>query len=198
MRASVCRGLLKVIPALRRVDPSAAFQDEVRQRIREKLFVDQRIKEYAGRGKLEGWVQVLALRVGLDLRRADARRGKERLDQALVGEADPELSYLYAHYQQEFQDAFSAALATLNDEGRALLRLYYLDGVTSERIGALLNVSRPTVSRMLTKLREEIFESTRQILQARLRINTAEFESILRLVRSRLDLSIISLLSSRD
>lgn len=188
---------LTLIPALQRMDPSPAFQDEVRQRIREKLFVDQRLKEYAGRGKLEGWVQVLALRVGLDLRRSAARRGEERLDQALVGEADPELSYLYAHYQEEFRAAFSAALAALSDDGRALLRLYYVDGVTSERIGALLKVSRPTVSRLLAKLREEIFATTRQHLQARLRISTAEFESLLRLVRSRLDLSISSLLGSR-
>lgn len=183
---------------LRRLDPSSSFQDEVRQAVRERLFLEQKINEYAGRGKLEGWVQVLTLRVGLDLRRAETRRGEERLEQALAVAGDPELDYLHAHYQQEFREAFSAALAALDDQQRALLRLYYIDGISSERVGALLGVSRPTVSRLLARLREVIFQHTRLALKARLQISTAEFESIVRLIRSSMDVSIIHALNGRS
>src|SRR5438876_233997 len=56
-----------------RVDPSPAFTDEVRQRLRTKLFVAEagaipKIAEYTGRGPLLSWVRVAALRTALNLK----------------------------------------------------------------------------------------------------------------------------------
>src|SRR5262249_34127333 len=45
--------------------------DDIRQRLRTKLFVGERarIVAYSGRGELGGWVRAAAVREGIDLRR---------------------------------------------------------------------------------------------------------------------------------
>jgi len=52
---------------LARIDGSAAFRDEVCQRLREKLFVSTparraKIFEYSGKGSLASWLRTVALR----------------------------------------------------------------------------------------------------------------------------------------
>ena len=119
----------QVPPALRRFGSDAALVDEVAQRVRVKLFV-------AAPGELGA---DHALRARRWPRRARARRrdprsadpapqprsrssSDEPLD-ALVGEADPELRALKERYAQEFQRAFTAAVAELPARERHLLRL---------------------------------------------------------------------------
>src|SRR5581483_4498624 len=73
--AALDRAVLLRVPAfICRVSTDAAFADEVRQQLRERLLVAPpggapKIAEYGGAGALHAWVRVAALRTALNLRR---------------------------------------------------------------------------------------------------------------------------------
>lgn len=52
------------------------------------------------------------------------------------------------------------------------------------------------VSRWLAAARESIFDETRRLMSQRLRLRPEEFESLVRVLRSQLDLSLTGLLQS--
>ena len=65
--------------AVRRIGPTAEFQNELKQRVRVRLLVAEagevpRIAKYSGRGPLRAWLRVTATRVALDMRRAERPR----------------------------------------------------------------------------------------------------------------------------
>ncbi len=209
------RAYLSHLPGLTRIDPSPAFADEVRQVLREKLFIGvsrreraakdvpaaptrPKIAEYSGRGELGGWVRVVALRTALNVRRprVDSEVGcdDDIADQALPDTDNPEVAYLKTRYKEQFTAAFRRALGALSSEQRTLLRLYYLNGTTTLRLAAIFHTSRPSISRRLSELREQIFTETRRCLQAELRLTEKEFASLAGALRSQLDISLTSLL----
>jgi len=82
-------------------------------------------------------------------------------------------------------------LGRLTAEQRNLLRLHFLDGLNIEKIGAVMQVHRATVARWIAAAREEILENVRRDLNQRLRLEPSEFESLVNLVRSQLQVSIL-------
>jgi RNA polymerase sigma-70 factor (ECF subfamily) len=187
-------------PAVRRVDPSPAFTDEVRQATRVRLLVGDggapRIAGYAGRGPLRAWLQVAAARIALDLKRGrrDAAAPADVLGELVAREPDPELRHLKELYRAEFRDALSAALAALPERARAVLRLHHVDGMRLAEIGRLYQVHESTVSRWAAQAAETVADDARGRLVARLTLSPSNVDSIGRLVRSQLDLSIARLL----
>lgn len=179
-----------------RTRPDGSFLDEVRQALREKLFVTEtrKITEYSGRGSLGGWVRVLTVRTAVDLRR---RRG-ERLPQ-LPAESpsaiDPELGYLAERYRGEVERAFRHALAALDGEQRTLLRMHFVDAITLDELAQLRNVHRATIARHLAAIRKTILDEVRGQLRERFALSTEEFASLIELVRSRLEISVSQLLA---
>lgn len=180
----------------------AGFADEVRQRVRTKLFVAEagersRIVEYAGRGELAGWLRVVVTREAIGLRRKHGREA--RLPDRAVGEAptfdDPELLHLQRVYEAEFQRAFRDATRELTSEDRNLLRYHYLDGLNIDHIGAIYGIHRVTAARRLTKVRADLVLSTRRLLADRLRLTGRELESVLRLIESQVEISLGRVLS---
>ncbi|HEY8212467.1 MAG TPA: sigma-70 family RNA polymerase sigma factor [Myxococcaceae bacterium] len=190
---------------LRRLDPSPTFISEVKQLLRQKLFLDQegmhkKIGEFSGRGPLLSWLRAAATRIGLTLHRRDERQvsleaaGAEELE--LPGD-DPELDYLKAHYRTEFKAAFRAAMDQLSDHELSVLRLHLLDGLNIEKIGGIYGTHRSTVARWIAKSREKLLEETRRALAARLQVGPDELESVMGLLGSRLDVSIYRYLKQR-
>jgi RNA polymerase sigma-70 factor (ECF subfamily) len=187
---------------LRHVDASQSFVDEVRQILGTRLLVGEppappRITQYGGRGPLGSWVAIAAQRTALSLLRTDAARS--RVKREVVAEAfpvggDPEMDYLKVRYRLEFRDAIGAAIGSLSSRDRLILRLHLLDHLSHDRIATMYQVSQPTVTRWIAAARESILRETRQILRQRLRVDTAEFESLAALVGSQLDLSLTRLL----
>ena len=187
--------------ALGRIDPSPSFADEVRQMLREKLFVGAagkvpRIAEYSGRGALGSWVRVVGLRTALDLRPNAAREtaGDAPLDTAAAAQVEPELRFLKDKYGKPFEEAVAAAFTSLDDEQANLLRLQIIDGLRTAQIATLFGVDRATIKRRLAKCREHLLEETRRRLVAKLGISPTEFESLAGLVQSQLNVSIERLL----
>lgn len=185
------------------IDRDPVFVDEVRQRLRERLFVAAepgarpRICEYTGRGALGAWLRVVAVRIALNLRRRAKPTVPTDGDEgpALRSPApDPEVDYLKTRYGEEFRAAFRATLATLSRDERNLLKLHYLEGLNIDEIGVAYRVHRATVARWLAQARERILEETRRQLADRLDAGSADVDSVLALVRSQLDVSIYKLL----
>lgn len=187
--------------AVRRVEDSDAFVDEVLQLTRLRLLVEEggrapRLTEYAGRGALRRWAEAVALGIALSLKRKPERTTP--LDDALIaadlGAADPELEHIRHRYRPAFRAAFAEALASLAPRDRNLLRMGLVQGLGVESLGALHQVHASTVSRWMAKARGSLLEQTRLGLARRLALNTSQLDSLLRVLDGSLELSLTSLL----
>ena len=182
-----------------RMRPSAAFVDEVRQVLREKLFVCRdgaapKIAEYDGRGALASWVRVIAVRAAIDLHRQGDLAAEGRRARPESGSGDPEVDYLKQRYQKAFNEAFRAALAELDMDARELLRWHFVDGLTLDQLAVKLGVHRATVARRIAAGREAVAVAARSRLRAALGANEAELESLAGVMRSQIELSLPGLL----
>lgn len=158
-----------------------------------------RLLGYTGRGDLARFVKVAATRTWLNAKRG-VRREVQDEDRLLEEQApvDGELHGMKEAYSAAFRVAFKAALVTLEPSERNLLRQHYLDGLTMEHIGALHGVHRVTVHRWIDRARAALAERTRSNMASALGLVDAEVKSVLRLIQSRLDVSLRSQVDWRD
>jgi RNA polymerase sigma-70 factor (ECF subfamily) len=188
--------------ALRRLDLPVSMQQEVLQRLRERLFVARPselpyIAAYSGRGRLDSWVRVIALRLALKLLRSQRR--EQPLDVELselaarvplaAGDDDPELQHMKRLYRAEISQALSVAVAQLSAEQREILLKYYVAGQTIDQLAVVLVVHRATAARRVHRAREALMHGVRRQLMERLRAGEDTCRSILRLMQTTLDLS---------
>jgi RNA polymerase sigma-70 factor (ECF subfamily) len=113
-------------------------------------------------------------------------------DEALVTEAtgDLELELLKGKYRDLFRRVFLEAVESLAPSTRLLLKLHYLDRLSMEEVGKVLGIHRLTVLRRLERARNELSEGTKERLEIELKLPPVEVESLLRLIQSRLDVSL--------
>ncbi|HMK73450.1 MAG TPA: sigma-70 family RNA polymerase sigma factor [Myxococcaceae bacterium] len=194
------------VAAVRGVDPSGAFVEEVTQQLLERILVSAdghpRILEYAGRGSLEHWLRAAALRLALNARR-DNRRAPEQLAadsrwDAVAPTGDLQLGMLQQRYGQEFGAALKEAMVELSSQERSLLRLHFLDGLSLNQIGAVYQVNKSTISRRMSRARETLLARTRDRLERRLQLGPTELESLMRVLAPGLELSLTSVLMSES
>jgi RNA polymerase sigma-70 factor, ECF subfamily len=186
----------EVDSAARRVRASASLAGEVKQILRHRLFVADGarpagVAQYAGRGDLRGWIRVAATREllhQLGRQRREIGDNDGLLD--LFADADPELGYLRDLYREPCNQAFRAALALVPARQRSLLRYQLIDGLSIDEIGALHGVHRATAARWLARARDELLARVRSEVATRLQITDDEVDSVLRLVKSRLEISL--------
>jgi RNA polymerase sigma-70 factor (ECF subfamily) len=185
------------------VDALSSFTDEVRQEIRNRLLAPReglapRIASYSGQGPLGSWVRMAAVRMAIDLRRSKRREvALENAPPLRSPGADPELRYLKERYGREFRRAFTTTLAALTTREANVLRLYYLEGMSPDAIGATYGVHPRTVHKWLTVSRRNILAQTRRLLGERLGLKETELDSLMVLVKSELDLSIARFLKQK-
>jgi RNA polymerase sigma-70 factor (ECF subfamily) len=190
---------------LARYRASSDLVAEVKQRVRERALVSAdgppRIERFSGRGDLRGWVRVMAAREALNLlrqSRRDAWVDDDTRLRALLTPGDAVLDHAKAHYVQEFKQAFSAALRSLPARDQTLLRQHVIDGLSIDEIGALYGVHRATAARQLERARQAVLAGTRQRLASVLQVRTGELDSILRLIRSRVEVTLRWLVRRRS
>lgn len=175
-----------------------SIEEEVRQRLREKLFVPSgappaKIAGYFGRGALRSWVRASAIREALSLVRKSKREvlGKDEYLAGLPSLADdPEMMHLKGLYRGVFKTAFEAAFAGLSARDRTLLRYKYCDASTLDEMASLYRVHRATVARWLADIRENLLAQTRERMKLELATSDSELDSIMRVIQSKLDISI--------
>jgi len=176
--------------------------DEVRGQLRRILFVSEpgrpaALREFSGRGDLRSYLRVIATRElvrVINKGRREVGVTDEAVLDVLSPASDPELCYLREHYRADVDAAMRAALAALADQPRALLRYSLIDGWSVDRIGALYGIHRATAARRVAAARDELGAAIRAGLAARLAISVGEVDSIVRLVQSRIDVSLERLL----
>lgn len=193
--------------ALARMRIDASRLADVKQLVRQRLFVGTgaavgggpgspgKISEYAGRGDLRRWVRSVAVRTCLN----DLRKGKREVladDETLIARQaipvdDPEVAYMKRTYAHEFRAAFSEALSRADAREQTLLRYHHVDGLNIDEIGAIYRVHRVTAFRWLEKAKERLVKATLEDLRARLRLSPRELDSVLRMIRSQVHLSLI-------
>jgi RNA polymerase sigma-70 factor (ECF subfamily) len=176
--------------------------------LRARLFVGSgkappRISTYSGRGPIAGWLKVAAVRLAVDEYRSNGASPErsvdvEFLERLAPASADPELAYLRARYQATFEDALKQALTALTPQQRTLLRLYYVDGVGVEKLGTMNGVHGSTISRWIAHARGTLLHEARVLVGAALAISSSEYESLLRVVRSGLHLSLARFLPAAE
>jgi RNA polymerase sigma-70 factor (ECF subfamily) len=175
---------------------------EIHAELRRILLVDEpprraALREFAGRGDLRGYIRVMATRALIRAinrgRREIAIDDSEFFDRMLPID-DAEVSFLRAQYREPVDGALRAALAGLDPRSRALLRYQLIDGWSIDQVGKLYGVHRATAARWLTEAREVLGTAIRTELAARLQISPEEVDSIVRLVQSRVDMSLDRLL----
>ncbi|WP_426736339.1 sigma-70 family RNA polymerase sigma factor [Myxococcus faecalis] len=179
----------------------AAMVDEVRQQVRERLLVRTaaapRIAEYSGRGTLANWVRVVALRTALSLLRKSQEpcpSSDTVLELLPTPSPDPELEAIQRRYHEAFREALEDAFAILPGEHRYLLRLHFVDRLSTPKLGTLFGVNQSTVSRWLHSAQQAVHDETRRLLKERLDLSSQEFTSVLRSVESHLHLSLTRIL----
>ena len=190
--------------ALARMRPRPEQVDEIKQLVRQKLFVSDKgptgkIVDYSGRGDLRRWVRSIAIRTFLNLIRKYKREVQRDPDQPIFDEVtdDPEIEYMKRRYRTEFRAAFEQALKQLDDRQQNLLRYHHIDGLNIDEIGAIYRVHRVTAYRWLEKAREALVKKTHKLLEAQLKVEKREFQSIMRMIRSQLHLSLVRYLGDR-
>ena len=185
--------------ALGRMGLSADRIGEVKQGLRRLLFVGDeaagaapRITEYRGTGDLRAWLRVTAMRAALKLIRKESRETPtdDALLEARAHQDDPELAYMKAAYRASFKTAFQEALDSLHARERTLLKQQIVDGLGVDELGALYQVHRATAARWVQSAREKLLLRTRRAFMLNARISSDECESIMRMVRSQLDMSL--------
>ena len=186
--------------ALARVlDP--ADQQEITQQVWQTLLVagaDQmpRIAQYKGRGPLHAFVRVAAVRLAMTLRRKQRPAAADELEILRIADDsdDPELRYLKEVYKTEFRRSFATAFAALPPTHQLLLRLDVVDQLTIDEAAVVYGRSRTTTGRHLLEARQALARETLADLQSRLALAPSEVDSMARLIRSQIDLSVQRLL----
>jgi RNA polymerase sigma-70 factor (ECF subfamily) len=193
----------EVALGLARMNVSAAQVDEVKQLVRHKLFLGEdgspgKIAEYSGRGDLRRWVRSIAVRTCLNELRRHKRMipasDDRLLDDMSSDDDDPELAYMKERYRNQFREAFVRAVQMLGDREQALLRYHHVDGLNIDEIGAIYRVHRVTAYRWVEKAREALVANIQKILLAQLEVEHRDYQSILRLIRSQIHLSLVRFL----
>jgi RNA polymerase sigma-70 factor (ECF subfamily) len=184
--------------ALARMETTTAQVEDIQQIVCQKLLFGHgdtppKLLRYAGTGDLRAWLNVIAVRAALDLIRRE--KTTTELDDDCLADAvspseDQELQYIKQLYRSEFKSAFQEAMSQLEPRERNILRHQMLDGLTLDQIAAIYTVHRATVARWNAALREKLLTFTRKNLHDKLNTNRNEFESIMRLIQSRFDVSI--------
>jgi RNA polymerase sigma-70 factor (ECF subfamily) len=183
--------------ALARLAPPGVDADDLAQLVRTRLLAPdakghRRVADYAGVGSLRRWVRTAAVRLAINAGRGvqEVATDDRELAERLHDDRDGELSFLKARYRPAFSAALRESLAALAAPDQNLLRQRYIDGLSLEELGALAGVHRATALRRLERARQTLLADLRARLRARLKLGSRELDSLLRLVASRIEVTL--------
>jgi RNA polymerase sigma-70 factor (ECF subfamily) len=170
--------------AYRRFPGLPASLDDVKQRLREKLFLatPPGILAYAGTGALRSWVRASALHMLLNIARRETREepSDAPLLEVVIGrEPSAEAAYMKLACREPFEAALTWAIEQLSDRERGLLRHAFVDGRNVDEVGAIYGVHRATAARWIAGARARLVQETRTELMRRLGISEVEAQSII-------------------
>lgn len=193
-----------VTAAIRTLGGRDSERDEVLQELRARILVGDgargpRIGDYAGRGALARWLKAAAVRIYLN--RIRQVRREVTVDDGAVFErlmapaVDPELTFLKQRYRGDIKAAVGAALGELPAPTKVLLRHRFVDELTVDEIAGLHRVHRATVHRWLAEARDRLRARVEELMRARVGLGADELDSVMRVITSQLDVSLVRILT---
>ena len=180
----------QVTSGLRSFEPQGVAVADVVQGLRHKLLVQHgtsppRLKGYEGRAPLAAWLRAAGVRMAIDLRRS-IRSGHGDVD-ALdlpADSSDPELLILRQTHGEQLSHALRDAFDSMTDRDVNVLRMYFIDGVTPEKIASVQGVNRTTVWRWILRAKEQWLAGARGRLMEQLQLDASQATSLIRGLRS--------------
>ena len=178
------------------------MRDEVPQLLWVSLLGgnNRKLAAYKGRGPLGAWVRMCALRLALDLR--DGGRGDQpgdndgRILEALIASTDDAEALLSkAKRRASIRDALREAFARLEPRERTLLRMHFLDEMSLDAMALSFRVHRATIARWMLSTKTRVLRSVRGALKTQLGGSSAEFRSLVGLLKSDIQMSVRKMLA---
>jgi len=170
------------------------------QIIYERLLVRQAdraplLSEYGGKGPLRLWISTAAARTLLTMRRSEGRRRANECASSnaigtIASAINPELTYFKRLYKQEIETAVGRSLDGLEVHARALLQLHLGERLSIDQLGAMYGMNRATAARWLAAARETLVRRVRADIRGQLNLSESDYDSVVALVRSELDVTV--------
>lgn len=168
--------------------------EDVLQSMWRDLFAGEkpRIAQFDGSGDLRSWLRVAATRAGLRVLKKSKREAPESEISELAEKAsgDPELMLLKAQYRADFHAAVELAIESMSAPNAMILRQHFVDGLSIDELGKIYALHRATTARRLANAKQMLVASIRTEFKKKARLDDDECESVLRLVRSGLDITL--------
>jgi len=173
---------------------SASEQDELCQQLRIRLLVpthgaEAKLKLYAGRGSLRGFVRVVALNLA-NREHADRLQASDGALAALPELSAWESSVVRLDQQVQFRVAFQRAVAALTVRQRSLLRLNLLEGLSIDELALLYGSHRSSAARWLSEAKQALEAETRRRVAEALKLEPEEVERLLTSAQQGFQLSL--------
>ena len=186
---------------LRRNPRSTVGVDDARQQLLEHLLVPARpgaptrLASFAGTGSFQGFVRIALTRLLLNVTTRAVDVHAAMLSYANVPglEPPPDARVATAELRVALAAAFPLAVAALPIRSRNLLKHRYLDGSTVEEIAVIYGIHRVTATRQLARARADLMAGIKAELSRRLALDSEGVRSVVRAVRSHIDLNLSAL-----
>lgn len=172
--------------ASRRAAGRAIEPAELAQRVRTRLLVaakgqTARLSTYDGRGRLKSWLwtatKLELLQATRGLGQAPAEDIDEMAGLASAGRS-PEGNARSAKDSRLVSRALRDALEVLEARERTLLRMRFVDGVSTEELGRMFQVHRTTAQRWIETAQAKIMAAMRAKLEQQARLARGEVDSL--------------------
>lgn len=171
---------------------------EVLQDLRARLLVgsgerDPALASYMGTGPLLHWLRAVAMRLALG--RIRGRRPMLNIEDLILEDtSDPLLEQLKDKHREDFKAALHAVVEELPARDRMILRALVVDNRSVADVARLYKVHRVTASRWIAGIRRALFVRTRDRLRTSLELSEGELASMIRMVESQMEMSLVRIL----
>lgn len=163
---------------------------------------ESKIGQYHGLGSLEGWIKVVVHRMAIDqirLHRRDVPIEELEIElpsNSMHGKADESIKERDTHRARNMvSQCLTTALEQLSSQERLVLNLYYLKGVNLKGIGQLLKAHESTASRLVEKLKTQLYKSVTKQLQEKFKVRKTEVPHLIELAQGHLEIDLKKILS---
>lgn len=203
LRAFEHHHLTRLPAHVRRLQLPPDLEDELCQDVRIRLLSGSppRLRQYTGKGALEAWLRVVAMRAAINMlvaRKPDeTARDAMALELLVQSGAGIEIEDIRHRYRERVEAAFERGFEALTAREKTVLRMNVIDDMSIDVIGTVFRAHRATVARWLVAIRRKLVGEVRRELKLDLRSTSAEAQSLMRLFEGELRISVGRLLEAR-
>jgi RNA polymerase sigma-70 factor (ECF subfamily) len=172
----------------RRAAGRAIEPSELAQRTRARLLVAPKgqapkLGTYDGRGRLKAWLWTAVKLELLQATRGLGQAPAEDVDALLhlaASDPSPEARLRSRKDAALVSNALQQALEVLDAKERTLLRMRFVDGVSTEALGRMFQVHRTTAQRWIEAAQAKIMAAMRARLEAEARLAQSEVDALVK------------------